>query len=85
MQSSATTRHRRSAGLELLKDSRLLREFAYVDGTWRASGSGRSISVTDPGNGEWIGHVPALTAGESAQAIAAAERAFPAWAGLLQQ
>jgi len=85
MQSSATTRHRRSAGLELLKDSRLLREFAYVDGTWRASGSGRFISVTDPGNGEWIGHVPALTAGESAQAIAAAERAFPLWSGLLPQ
>jgi aspartate-semialdehyde dehydrogenase len=85
MQSSATTRHRRSAGLEHLKDSRLLREFAYVDGTWRASGSGRFISVTDPGNGEWLGQVPAMTAGESAQAIGAAERAFPAWSGLLPQ
>ena len=85
MQSSATTRHRRSAGLELLKDSRLLREFAYVDGTWRASGSGRFISVTDPGSGEWIGHVPALTAGESAQAIGVAERAFPLWSGLPPQ
>jgi aspartate-semialdehyde dehydrogenase len=85
MQSSATTRHRRSAGLELLKDSRLLKEFAYVDGTWRASGSGRFISVTDPGNGEWIGQVPALTAGESAQAIGAAEQAFPLWSGLLPQ
>ncbi|HET6157076.1 MAG TPA: NAD-dependent succinate-semialdehyde dehydrogenase [Dongiaceae bacterium] len=85
MQSSATTRHRRSAGLELLKDSRLLKEFAYVDGTWRASASGRFISVTDPGNGEWIGHVPALTAGESAQAIGAAERAFGPWSSLLPQ
>ena len=54
MQSSATTRHRRSAGLERLTDSRLLKEFAYVDGTWRASGSGRFLSVTDPGSGEWI-------------------------------
>jgi aspartate-semialdehyde dehydrogenase len=69
----------------LLKDSRLLKEFAYIDGTWRASGSGRFISVTDPGNGEWVGHVPALTAGESAQAIAAAERAFAPWASLLPQ
>jgi aspartate-semialdehyde dehydrogenase len=83
MQSSATTRHRRSSGLERLKDSRLLREFAYVDGTWRASGSGRTISVTDPGSGEWLGQVPALTAGESAQAVAAAEHAFAPWAGLL--
>src|SRR5262245_29317337 len=85
MQSSATSRHKRSTGLERLTDSRLLREFAYVDGTWRASGSGRSISVTDPGNGEWLGHVPALTAGESAQAIVAAEQAFPLWSGLLPQ
>jgi aspartate-semialdehyde dehydrogenase len=85
MQSSATTRHQRATGLELLRDSRLLKEFAYVDGTWRASGSGRFISVTDPGNGEWIGHVPALTAGESTQAIAAAGRAFPLWSGLLPQ
>ncbi|HET6620276.1 MAG TPA: NAD-dependent succinate-semialdehyde dehydrogenase [Dongiaceae bacterium] len=85
MQSSATTRHRRSAGLELLKDSRLLKEFAYVDGSWRASGSGRVISVTDPGSGEWIGQVPALTADESVEAIAAAERAFPSWSGLLPQ
>jgi aspartate-semialdehyde dehydrogenase len=85
MQSSATTRHRRSAGLELLEDSRLLKEFAYVDGSWRASGSGRVISVTDPGHGEWIGQVPALTADESVEAIAAAERAFPSWSGLLPQ
>ena len=85
MQSSATTRHKRSAGLNLLKDSRLLKEFAYVDGTWRASASGRSISVTDPGNGDWIGQVPALTAGESAEAIAAAERSFTPWAALLPQ
>ncbi len=85
MQSSATSRHRRSEGLELLTDSRLLKEFAYIDGGWRSSASGRFISVTDPGNGEWIGHVPALTADESYQAIAAAERAFPAWSGLLPQ
>ncbi|WP_119300639.1 NAD-dependent succinate-semialdehyde dehydrogenase [Dongia deserti] len=85
MQSSATSRHRRSAGLELLRDSRLLKEFAYIDGAWRSSASGRVISVTDPGNGEWIGHVPALTADESAQAIAAADRAFPAWSALLPQ
>jgi aspartate-semialdehyde dehydrogenase len=85
MQSSAASRHRRSTGLDLLKDSRLLKEFAYIDGGWRSSASGRFISVTDPGNGNWIGHVPALTADESAQAIAAAERAFASWAGLLPQ
>src|SRR5919109_2242939 len=41
MQSSATSRHSRAAGLELLKDSRLLREFAYIGGAWQASASGR--------------------------------------------
>ena len=85
MQSSAATRHRRSTGLDLLRDTRLLREFAYVDGGWQASASGRFLSVTDPGNGDWIGQVPALTADESARAIAAAERAFAPWSRLLPQ
>jgi aspartate-semialdehyde dehydrogenase len=68
-----------------LKDSRLLKEFAYIDGAWVASASGRVIAVTDPGSGHWIGQIPALTAEESGQAIAAASRAFPAWSALLPQ
>jgi aspartate-semialdehyde dehydrogenase len=68
-----------------LRDARLLKEFAYLDGAWRASASGRVLPVTDPGSGHWIGQIPALTAVESAAAIAAAERAFPAWAALLPQ
>jgi aspartate-semialdehyde dehydrogenase len=85
VQSSATTRRSRAPGLDRLKDSRLLKEFAYVDGAWDASASGRVLPVTDPGNGHWIGQIPALTAEESRQAIAAAERAFPAWSALLPQ
>jgi aspartate-semialdehyde dehydrogenase len=85
VQSSATTRRSRAPGLDRLKDSRLLKEFAYVDGAWDASASGRVLAVTDPGNGHWIGQIPALTADESNRAIGAADRAFPAWSALLPQ
>src|SRR5581483_5839747 len=82
---NSASRRTRTLGLERLKDSRLLKEFAYVDGAWRASSSGRVIAVTDPATGDWIGQIPALTAAESMEAIEAAARAFPAWAALLPQ
>lgn len=85
MQSSATARHRRASALDRLTDSRLFREFAYVDGAWRATSSGRGIAVTDPGSGDWIGQVPAMTAAESVAAIGAAQQAFSPWSGLLAQ
>jgi len=85
VQASATTRRSRSAGLERLKDSRLLKEFAYIGGAWRASASGRVVAVNDPASGEWIGQVPALTAAESIDAVTAASMAFPAWSALLPQ
>jgi aspartate-semialdehyde dehydrogenase len=78
-------RRSRAPGLDRLKDSRLLKEFAYIDGAWDASASGRVLPVSDPGNGNWIGQIPALTAEESGRAIAAAARAFPAWSALLPQ
>src|SRR5690242_5224703 len=85
VQASATTRRSRSAGLERLKDSRLLKEFAYIGGAWRASASGRVVAVNDPASGEWIGQVPALTGAESMEAVTAASVAFPAWSALLPQ
>jgi aspartate-semialdehyde dehydrogenase len=71
--------------LERLKDSRLLKEFAYIGGAWRASASGRVIAVNDPATGEWIGQVPALTEDESRDAVTAAGGAFPEWSALLPQ
>jgi aspartate-semialdehyde dehydrogenase len=85
VQASATTRRSRATGLERLKDSRLLKEFAYVGGAWRASASGRVLAVHDPATGEWIGQVPALTAKESLEAVAVAAHAFPSWAALPPQ
>jgi len=85
VQASATTKRSRSAGLERLSDFRLLKEFAYIGGSWRASTSGRVIAVNDPATGAWIGQIPALTADESVEAITAAHHAFPAWSALLPQ
>lgn len=75
----------RAPGLDRLQDTRLFKEFAYLDGSWTASASGQVIPVTDPGTGAWIGSVPAWTAAESEAAIGAASRAFPAWSALLPQ
>jgi succinate-semialdehyde dehydrogenase/glutarate-semialdehyde dehydrogenase len=62
-----------------LKDAKLFRQAAYVDGAWIPAKSGASIEVDNPATGEIVGTVPKLGAAETRQAIAAAARAFPAW------
>ncbi|MFJ1302121.1 NAD-dependent succinate-semialdehyde dehydrogenase [Pseudomonadota bacterium AL_CKDN230030165-1A_HGKHYDSX7] len=57
----------------------LLREACYIDGKWVAA-SGASIPVDNPSTGKTIVSVPKLGRKETEQAIAAAERALPAWA-----
>jgi succinate-semialdehyde dehydrogenase / glutarate-semialdehyde dehydrogenase len=56
----------------------LFREAAYIGGQWYA-GSGPTIAVHNPANGEIVGHVPDLGMGDTHRAIAAAYAAFPAW------
>ena len=63
-----------------LKDETLLRELCYVDGAWKKADSGASIPVTDPATGAVLGSVPKFLRDETREAIAAAKRAFPAWA-----
>jgi succinate-semialdehyde dehydrogenase / glutarate-semialdehyde dehydrogenase len=63
-----------------LKDETLLRELCYVDGAWKKADSGASIPVTDPATGDVLGSVPKFLGAETRDAIAAAKRAFPAWA-----
>jgi len=63
-----------------LKDPTLLRQLCYVDGEWRKADSGAAIDVTNPATGEVIGTVPKFLGKETRAAIAAAKRAFPAWA-----
>ncbi|MDX6750841.1 NAD-dependent succinate-semialdehyde dehydrogenase [Geminicoccaceae bacterium 1502E] len=62
-----------------LKDPALFREQCYVDGAWIDGDSGKTVSVSDPATGEQIGTVPSLEIGQVREAIAAAERALPAW------
>jgi len=68
-----------------LDDQKLFRQRAYLDGAWAGSRDDRTIAVTDPATRAFLGEVPALGAAESLGAVAAADRAFAGWAGLLPQ
>ncbi len=71
------------ADLNILRDPRLFREFAYIDGAWTTGSSHRSIDVVNPADGERLGCVPALTGGDVARAAKAARRAFGGWAAMV--
>jgi succinate-semialdehyde dehydrogenase/glutarate-semialdehyde dehydrogenase len=62
-----------------MADIEFKRDANYVDGAWIAADSGRSIPVHNPATGEQLGAVPDSGKAETARAIAAAERAQPAW------
>lgn len=62
--------------------SEFLIESNLIDGAWVSADSGKSIDVTDPATGKVIGSVPNAGTDETARAIAAAEKAFPAYAAL---
>ena len=68
-------RHRALSGL---RDRRLLRELAYVDGRWRSGASGEGFAVADPATGDPIAWVTSLSRDEAA-------RAFTEWRALLPQ
>ena len=57
----------------------LLRRQAYVDGAWVDADSGDTFPVTNPATGEVVAEVPRMGAAETRRALAAAERALPAW------
>ncbi|HEX4768055.1 MAG TPA: NAD-dependent succinate-semialdehyde dehydrogenase [Lichenihabitans sp.] len=60
-------------------DLEFLRDSAFIAGRWSAAESRKTIDVTDPATGERLGTVPDCGAAETAEAIAAAEKALPAW------
>ena len=70
-------------GAPQLKDASLFRQQCYIDGAWCDADSGATIDVTNPASGELIGNIPNMGAGETARAIDAANRAWPAWRDLL--
>jgi succinate-semialdehyde dehydrogenase/glutarate-semialdehyde dehydrogenase len=66
-----------------LADPDLFRTRAFVDGDWTDALSGETFTVRDPASGESLGDVPRMGAEDTRLAIAAAERAYPAWRKLL--
>jgi aspartate-semialdehyde dehydrogenase len=68
-----------------LRDTALLREAAFIAGTWVTQPSGHSIRVCDPATGQIVGQVPALGPAQAAAATDAAQAAFAGWSGLLPQ
>ena len=57
----------------------LLHDRAYIDGAWVDADSGATFPVLDPATGATIANVPRMGAAETQRAIAAAQRALPAW------
>ncbi len=51
----------------------------FIDGTWRAGESGRTIPVTDPSSGEVIGQLAHADRADLDEALAAADRGFRIW------
>ncbi|HBR68418.1 MAG TPA: succinate-semialdehyde dehydrogenase (NADP(+)) [Rhodospirillaceae bacterium] len=63
-----------------LKNKNLLKEAAYIGGEWVSSK--KTFTVDNPADGKVIASVPDLGVAETRQAIEAAEKAMPAWAGM---
>ncbi|HWB48139.1 MAG TPA: NADP-dependent succinate-semialdehyde dehydrogenase [Stellaceae bacterium] len=62
-----------------LRDQKLFRQQAYVDGKWADALNRGTLTVDNPATGEVLGTVPRMGAEETRQAIEAANRALPAW------
>ena len=54
----------------------------FIDGAWQPPVAGRRLEIKDPATGELVGTTALADAGEVDAAVAAAKRAFPAWAAL---
>jgi len=65
-----------------LKDPKLFRDRAYVDGAWAEADGKKRFDVDNPADGAIIGSVPDMSTAETRRAIAAAEAALPAWRAL---
>ena len=62
-----------------LKDPTLLRADGYIDGAWAAADGGARFAVSNPADGAELARVADMGSAETLRAIAAAERALPAW------
>ena len=62
-----------------LGDAALFKQQCFVDGQWTDANSSKTIEVINPATGRRLGSVPDMGATETARAIDAADRAWPAW------
>src|SRR3954452_615475 len=62
-----------------LRDEGLLRDSAYVDGSWVADGDSGRFAVDNPSTGETVADLPSLSRAQAADAVTAAHRAWPGW------
>jgi succinate-semialdehyde dehydrogenase/glutarate-semialdehyde dehydrogenase len=67
------------SGTRALKDQKLFRSQAYIDGAWCDADGGGTIKVDNPATGDILGTVPKMGGAETRRAIEAAEAALPAW------
>ncbi|MBA5639099.1 NADP-dependent succinate-semialdehyde dehydrogenase [Duganella sp. LX20W] len=62
-----------------LKDPALLRQQCFINGEWCDADNGATVNVINPATGQTVGTIPHMGAAETARAIDAANRAWPAW------
>ncbi|RKP07665.1 succinate-semialdehyde dehydrogenase I [Thamnocephalis sphaerospora] len=62
-----------------LKDKKLFRTQAFINGAWVDAASGATLPVIDPATGGQIGTVPEMDVNDTRQAIAAAHGALEEW------
>jgi succinate-semialdehyde dehydrogenase/glutarate-semialdehyde dehydrogenase len=70
------------SSLPSLKDPKLFRDRAYVDGAWVDADGRLRVDVDNPADGSLLGTVPNMGAAETRRAIEAAHAALPAWRAL---
>ena len=71
----------RSAALSL-KDPKLFRDRAYLDGAWVEADGRKRFDVDNPADGGVLGSVPDMGGAEAKRAVDAANAALPAWRAL---
>ena len=62
-----------------LKDTKLFRQQAYIDGQWVEADNRKSFAVNNPADDSTLGSAPDCGVAETRRAIDAAERALPDW------
>jgi len=65
-----------------LQNPDLFRTGCLVAGEWLDADSGATLAIRNPANGETLGTVPDMGAGETRRAIEAANEAWPGWRAL---